>query len=80
MATLTINGKDYDLDGISEIAKAQLASLQFADAEIQRLNAKLAVFNTARNAYLKDLLAELAQGDVAKPKKPARASTKAKKP
>ena len=79
MAKLTINGKEYDLDAISENAKAQLASLQFADAEIQRLNAQLAVFNTARNAYLKGLLADLEQGEVAKPKKPARATSKAKK-
>ncbi|WP_306604954.1 DUF6447 family protein [Azonexus sp.] len=79
MAKLTINGKDYDLDGLSENAKAQLASLQFADAEIQRLNAQLAVFNTARNAYLKGLLADLEQGEVVKPKKPARASAKVKK-
>lgn len=40
MPTIKIDDKDYDLDQLSEEAKAQLASLQFVDAELQRLNAK----------------------------------------
>jgi len=59
MANLIINDKTYDIDKLSTEAKAQVASLQFVDAELARLNATIAVFQTARNGYLKVLLPEL---------------------
>ncbi len=55
MTTIKIDEKEYDLDQLSEEAKAQLASLQFVDAELQRLNAQSAVLQTARMAYSKAL-------------------------
>ena len=70
MATLTINGKEYDLDVVSEKARAQVNSIQFIDSELQRLGAQQAVLNTARNAYLKDLLEELDSKDTKKTKRP----------
>ncbi|MDR3435670.1 DUF6447 family protein [Telmatospirillum sp.] len=59
MANITIDGKEYDLDQLSDQAKQQLISLQFVDAELQRLNGQTAVFQTARVAYanaLRELL------------------------
>jgi hypothetical protein len=56
MANLVLNDKTYDLDKLPEEAKGQVVSLQFVDAEIARLNAMLAVFQTARNGYLRALL------------------------
>lgn len=59
MPKIKIDDKDYDLDTLSAEAKAQIASLQFVDAELQRLNAQMAVLQTARIAYanaLGDLL------------------------
>lgn len=47
--------KADDIDTLSEEAKTQLSSLQFVDAELQRLNAKNAVLQTARIAYSKAL-------------------------
>jgi len=38
MPTITIDNIDYDLETLSDEAKAQLTSLQFVDSEIQRLN------------------------------------------
>ncbi len=35
MPTITIDNIDYNLDNLSDEAKAQLGSLQFVDAEIQ---------------------------------------------
>jgi hypothetical protein len=61
MTTIKIDEKDYELESLSEEAKAQLASLQFVDAELQRLNAQSAVYQTARVAYsvaLNDILAK----------------------
>jgi hypothetical protein len=55
MPIIKIDNKDYDLDTLSDEAKSQLASLQFVDAELQRLNAQSAVFQTARIAYSKAL-------------------------
>jgi len=55
MPTVKIDEKEYDLDQLSDDAKAQLASLQFVDAELQRLNSKAAVLQTARMAYSKAL-------------------------
>ncbi len=55
MPNINIDGKDYDLDQLSAEAKSQLASLQFVDNELQRLNAQSAVLQTARMAYSKAL-------------------------
>jgi hypothetical protein len=59
MATIKIDNKEYDLDSLSTEARQQLQSLQFCDAELQRLQAQAAVLQTARSAYLKALQAAL---------------------
>ncbi len=63
MATLTFNGKEYEIDALTENAKGQLASVQFVEAELQRLKSQTAVLNTARNAYMRELQSELDQQD-----------------
>ena len=55
MPTITIDNKQYDYDTLSNEAKAQLASLQFVDSELARLQAKTAALRTARMAYAKAL-------------------------
>lgn len=64
MATIKINDKDYDIEKLSDEAKGHLVSLQFVDAELQRLNANIAVFQTARSTYSQALMAALS-GSVA---------------
>jgi hypothetical protein len=59
MSQITIDNRDYDLDTLSDDAKAQLQSLQFVDAELARLQAQAAVLQTARMAYVKALQAAL---------------------
>ena len=59
MTTITIDNRDYELDTLSDAAKAQLQSLRFVDTELQRLNAQAAVLQTARAAYAKALQAAL---------------------
>ena len=51
MPIIKIDDNDYELDYLSDEAKAQLANIQFVDAELQRLNAQAAVLQTARVAY-----------------------------
>ena len=55
MPTIKIDNKDYELDSLSDEAKAQLVMLQFVDAELQRLTAQTAILQTARMAYSKAL-------------------------
>ena len=48
---VTVDGVSFKLSALSEEARAQVANLQFVEAQIAELNAKLAVFHTARNSY-----------------------------
>ncbi|HIJ80746.1 MAG TPA: hypothetical protein HPP76_03445 [Desulfuromonadales bacterium] len=73
MPLIKIDEKEYELDLLSSAAKQQLVSLQFVDAELQRMNAQIAILQTARIAYanaLKEALpkpvdmSELVLGDV----------------
>lgn len=58
---VTVDGVDYNLDDLSENAKAQLANIQFVDAHLQRLNNELAVSDTARIGYTAALKAEVSR-------------------
>ncbi len=59
MTTVTIDDKEYELDSLSDEAKAQLQSLQFVDNELARNQAQAAVLQTARTAYATALNAAL---------------------
>ncbi len=59
MPKITIDNQEYDTDTFSDNAKSQLASLQFAQAEINRLQALLAISKTAQVAYSTALKQEL---------------------
>ena len=59
MQTIKIDNKEYDVESFSNEAKAQLASIQFVDGEIARLQAQLADMQTARNTYSKALTSML---------------------
>tara|TARA_B110000503_G_scaffold125219_1_gene192573 strand:- start:562 stop:753 length:192 start_codon:yes stop_codon:yes gene_type:complete len=56
---ITIDDKEYDLTTLSEDAQAQLTSMQFCDAELQRLQNQAAALQTARLAYANALKAAL---------------------
>jgi len=59
MQTIKIDDKEYNLETLSDEAKNQLASIQFVDSELARLQAKAATLQTARMAYSKALQAAL---------------------
>tara|TARA_B100001250_G_scaffold344889_1_gene314062 strand:+ start:328 stop:516 length:189 start_codon:yes stop_codon:yes gene_type:complete len=59
MANFTFNSKEYDTENISEEAKSQLVSLQFANSEVKKLEAQIAVCKTASAAYTKALQEQL---------------------
>jgi len=55
MQKIKIDDKEYDFDKFSDEAKAQLASIQFCDQELARLQVQAAAYQTARMAYSKAL-------------------------
>ena len=58
---ITIDEIEYNLSDLSDDAKAQLANIQFVDAQIQQLNNEWAVADTARMGYINALKTELAK-------------------
>ncbi len=56
---IKINDVDYNFSDLSDNAKGQLQGLQIAEAEMKRLNMQLAIAQTARNAYMQALSADL---------------------
>jgi hypothetical protein len=61
--TITIDGKEYAPEDLSENAKAQLTNLRVVDQEISRLQQQQSIAQTARNAYANALKAELPSGN-----------------
>ena len=59
MPSIKIDNIEYDLDTLSDECKAQLASIQFVEQELARLQAQAAVLQTAKAAYLQGLKASL---------------------
>ncbi len=56
---VTIDGKDYPLDSLSDEAKSQVSALTAVDRKIADLQQEKAMLQTARNAYAQALAAAL---------------------
>ena len=59
MVKIKVNDVEYETDDMSDNAKAQVASLQFNEAHMNRLKNELAIADTARIAYINALSREL---------------------
>ncbi len=59
ISTIKINNKDYDTNTLSTEAKQQLQMLSITESEIKRLQAQLAIAQTARISYANALKAAL---------------------
>jgi hypothetical protein len=62
MPKMTVDGIEYNTEDLSENGKAQLASLQFLEIQMKKLQSEIAVYQTARSSYVTALKAELDQG------------------
>jgi len=62
MAKIMIEGIEYETDGLSDNGKAQLASLQFLEAQMHKLRNEIAVYTTAKKGYIEALKAAAAAG------------------
>lgn len=59
MPKITVDGVEYNSEDLSNNGKAQLASLQFLEVQMQKLKNEISVYQTARNTYVQALKAEL---------------------
>ena len=59
MPKITVDGIDYNTEDLSDNGKAQLASLQFLEVQMKKIKAEIAVYQTARSAYVTALKQEL---------------------
>jgi hypothetical protein len=59
MPKITIDGIDYNSEDLTDNGKAQLASLQFLEVQMSKLKSEVAVYQTARNAYMIALKADV---------------------
>ena len=64
MPKLTIDDIDYNTEDLTENGRAQLANLQFIEAQLQKLRNEIAVYQTAQNAYLTVLKAEIEKAGI----------------
>ena len=56
---IKIDEKTYDLDGFSDHARAQLASLQFTMNKLSELNNMQALLTRAKNSYMESVKKEI---------------------
>ena len=50
-----INNIEYDIDGLSDDAKALVNSIRFTETELRRTEALVAILKTAHSRYSDDL-------------------------
>ena len=59
MPKITIDEIEYNTEDLTDNGKAQLASLQFLEVQMNKLQGEIAVYQTAKAAYVNALKAEL---------------------
>lgn len=59
MPKITVDGIEYNTEDLTDNGKAQLASLQFLEVQMVKLQSEIAVYQTARASYSNALQAEL---------------------
>ena len=59
MPTISIDGSDYDSDDLSDAAKAHVTNIQVVDQKLAQLQQDMIILQTARNAYVGALKAQL---------------------
>tara|TARA_B100000242_G_scaffold292259_1_gene267289 strand:- start:3547 stop:3732 length:186 start_codon:yes stop_codon:yes gene_type:complete len=59
MPKFTLDEIEYNSEDLTDNGKAQLASLQFLEVQMNKLQSEIAVYQTAKNSYIAALKAEL---------------------
>jgi hypothetical protein len=63
VAKITIDGKEYDTESMSEKALGQVQSLQYVNGQLMELRLRAAALQTAQNAYANTLKSILEDGE-----------------
>ena len=63
MPKITVDGKEYDTDSLSDESKKLVQSLTFIKVELDRLSAQIAICKTAQVSYNKALKESLEKGN-----------------
>lgn len=61
VATVTIDGKEYEFESLSDDAKQQINNIRVADQKLLQLQQETALIQTARAAYSSALAKSLPQ-------------------
>ena len=61
MPKFSIDGVEYNSEDLSSEGQAKLASLQFLELQMRKLQDEIAVYNTAKASYITGLKSELSQ-------------------
>ena len=61
MPKITVDNIEYNTEDLSENGKAQLASLQFLEVQMNKIKSEIAVYQTARISYSAALKEQLDQ-------------------
>ena len=59
MPKFTLDEIEYNSEDLTDNGKAQLASLQFLEVQMKKLQSEIAVYQTAKNSYIAALKIEL---------------------
>ena len=59
MPKITVDNIEYNTEDLSENGTAQLASLQFLEVQMSKIQSEIAIYQTARNSYIAALKSEL---------------------
>jgi hypothetical protein len=59
MPKITIDDIEYNTEDLSDNGKAQVASLQFLEVQMNKINSEIAVYETAKTAYISALKSEI---------------------
>ncbi len=62
MPKINIDGIEYNSEDLTDNGKAQLASLQFLDVQMNKIQSEISVYQTARNSYIAALKTDLEDG------------------
>ena len=69
MAIITINGKQYNDKKFTQATKNIVASLNFTNNEINKVNLLISIYQTSKNAYSNSIVKNLTQKQAANNKK-----------
>jgi hypothetical protein len=64
MPKITIDDIDYNTEDLTDNGRAQLASLQFLEAQMQKIRNEMAVYQTAQRTYIMALKSEIEKSGI----------------